>query len=158
MSANLDSQNLESYVPVYDVIPEEWEEARQFLVEQLRKITNGVNSREIGFYLDEELLSGKAFIPGVTAPGNNPGQFRRILRIVVNVSPLVMGVNTFPHGVTFDANFTLTHLYVAATNSITLMAQEISGNDVVMNATNLVITSPAAFDRAFATIEYTQEL
>jgi hypothetical protein len=157
MSSNISSQQLESYVPVYDTVPEKWEDARSFLVEHLKKISNAVNIRTIGWLLDEELLSGQAFIPGVAIPGNNPGQFRQILRIVVNVSPLVIGVNTFAHGVTFDANFTLIDLWVSGTNSTTLMAQTLSGNSVVMNTANLVITSPAAFDRAYAVIEYLQE-
>jgi len=57
------SQIFESYVPVYDAVPEDWESARQFLVEHLKKISNAVNAREISFFLDEELLSGKQFIP-----------------------------------------------------------------------------------------------
>jgi len=153
------SQEFESYVPVYDTVPEEWEAARPFLVETLKKISNAVNVRTIGFYLDEELLSGNAFIPGATIPGNNPGIFRSILRKVVDVGPLVLGANAgVNHGIVFDANFTLIDMWVAGTNSGTLTARVISGNDVVMNATQIVITSPQAFDRAFATIEYIQEI
>jgi hypothetical protein len=152
------SQEFESYLPVYDTIPEKWEDGRAFLVENLKKISNAVNIRTIGWLLDEELLSGQAFIPGVTIPGNNPSQFRQVLRKVVDVSPLVAGANAFNHGIVFDANFTLIDLWVSGTNSGTLTARRITGNDVVMNATQLVITSPQAFDRAFAFIEYTQEL
>ena|ERR1700685_1884839 len=153
-----DSQNLESYLPVFDTVPEKWEEGRQFLIEQLKKISTAVNTREIGFLLDEELLTGKAFIPGITEPGANPGQFRQVLRMVVDVSPLVVGVNTFAHGVTVDINFTLIDLWVAATNSTTLISEVITDKNVVMEVTNVVITSPGAFDRAFCVIEYCQEL
>lgn len=152
------SQEFESYVPVYDAIPDEWNEAKPFLVEVLRKITNGVNIREIGWYLDEELLSGKAFIPGVTAPGNNPGQFRQIFRKVIDTGILIIGVNTVPHGIVFDSNFTLIQLWVSGTDTGTLTARTISGNSVIMNNTNLVITSPQAFDRSFAVIEYLLEV
>lgn len=153
------SQEFESYLPVYDTVPDKWEEGRAFLVEQLKKISNAVNIRTIGWLLDEELLSGQAFIPGATVPGNNPGLFRQVLRKVVDVGPLAAGVNApVAHGITFDINFTLIHLWVSGTNSVGFTARTISGNDVVMNATNLVITSPQAFDRAFAFIEYIQEL
>lgn len=153
------SQELESFLPVYDTVPEKWEDARAFLVEQLKKISNAVNIRTIGWLLDQELLSGQAFIPGVTIPGNNPGEFRQVLRKVIDVSPLVAGANApVAHGITFDTNFTLIDLWVAGTDSGTLTARVISGNDVLMNATDLVITSPQAFDRAFAFIEYIQEL
>jgi hypothetical protein len=155
---NNQDQQFESYVPIYDTVPEKWEEARQFLVEQLKKISNAVNIREIGWYLDEELLSGGAFIPGVTIPGNNPQNFRSIFRKVIDVSPLVIGLNTYLHGITFDANFTLIKLWVAGTNSGTLTARVINGNDVIMNATQLLITSPQAFDRAFAFVEYILEV
>lgn len=155
---SVSSQQFETYVPVYDVVPDNWDEARPFLVEILKKITNSLNTKEVGFFLDEELLSGKAFIPGVTIPGNNPGEFRQILRKVIDVSPLVAGANAFNHGILFDANFTLIQLWVSGTNSVTLTARTITGNDVIMNATQLLITSPQAFDRAFAVIEYMQEL
>jgi len=152
------SQEFESYVPLYDVVPEKWDDARPFLVEVLRKITNGVNIREIGWYLDEELLSGKAFIPGVVAPGNNPSQFRQIFRKVIETGALIAGVNVVPHGITFDSNFTLIQLWVSGTDTGTLTARTISGNDVIMDATNLTITSPQAFDRSFCVIEYLLEV
>lgn len=152
------SQQFESYVPVYDTVPEDWNNARQFLVEHLKKISNAVNVREIGFFLDEELLSGKAFIPGVTIPGNNPGQFRQILRKVVDCSPLVAGANAFPHGITFDVNFTLIDCWVAATDSVAFTAINMVYPQVTMDATNVNINSPAAYDRAYFVVEYCQEL
>ncbi len=152
------SQELESYLPVYDSVPEKWEDARPFLVETLKKISNTTNIREIGWLLDEELLTGKAFIPGVTVAGN-PQQFRQVFRKVVNTGALVIGVNPgVAHGITFDVNFTLIDLWVAGTNSTAFTARDISGNDVVMDVTNIVITSPQVFDRSYAFIEYTQEL
>jgi len=158
MNSN-DSTFFDAYLPVYDAVPEEWEQAKPFLVEVLKKVSNVVNARTIGFLLDEELLSGQAFIPGATIPGNNPGEFRQVLRKVIDVSPLVSGANGGkPHGILFDSNFTLIDLWVAGTNSVTLTARDISGNNVVMDATNLVINSPQAFDRAFAFVEYIQEL
>jgi hypothetical protein len=153
------SQEFESYVPVYDTVPNEWKEAQPFLVETLKKISNAVNVRTIGWHLDEELLTGNSFIPGVTFPGNNPGIFRSILRKVIDVSPLVAGANAgVNHGIVFDSNFTLIDLWVSGTNSGTLTARRITGNDVIMNATQIVITSPQAFDRAFAFVEYIQEI
>ena len=152
------SQIFESYVPVYDAVPEKWEDAREFLVEHLKKISNAVNSREIGFFLDEELLSGKQFIPSSTV--NTTGEmqeFRSVLRKVVNVGPLVVGANIFAHDITIDANFTLIDLWVAATNTGTLMSRVITGNDVILDSVNINITSPAAFDITYCVIEYLLE-
>ncbi len=154
------SQIFESYVPVYDAVPEKWEDAREFLVEHLKKISNAVNIREIGWFLDEELLSGKQFIPSNAQAiiAGSPPLARTVLRKVVDCSPLVAGPNTFAHGINFDANFTLIDLWVAATNSGTLVAQVITDSNVTLDATNININSPGAFDRAFCVIEYIQEL
>jgi hypothetical protein len=153
-----DSQILESYVPVYDTAPVTWEEGRAFLAEQLKKLANAINIREIGYFLDEELLSGKAFIPGANT-GNTSQQFRTILRKVVDVGPLVAGVNApIPHGVVFDANLTSIDSWVEATNSTTLQAVTLVSPELVINGPNVNITSPGVFDRAFLIWEYVQEL
>ncbi len=144
------SQNFESFVPLYDAVPETWDDARPFIVEQMKKITEGVNSRSIGYYLDEELLSGKQF-KGVAT---RPQEYRDIFRKTVDCSPLVAGANIFPHGINYDANFTLINLWVSATNStaITMFYP-----NVVMDTTNININSPNAFPRATAFIEYLLE-
>src|SRR5882757_3767738 len=118
------SQQFESYVPVYDVVPEKWEEARPAIVEQLKKITNAVNSREIGWYIDEEVLTGKSFIPGVNnLTGGTSQQFRQVLRKEIDFGPLPnTGVKSVPHGITVDANFTLVFLGAYATDPIAFVA------------------------------------
>lgn len=171
MTIPIDSQNLETYVPVYDAIPEKWEEARSFVVEQLKKISEGVNRREIGFYLDQELLTGGSFIPGVNIveEGGTSQQFRSILRIVVDFGPLPnTGTKSVPHEITFDANFTLIKLWASATDPVGLVAIPIpfaqpAGLNVqlLMNQFNVVITTTSNlsnFTRCFVFIEYIQEL
>ncbi len=162
MTISLDSQQLESYVPVYDVAPKTWEEAMPFIVEQLKKISNAVNAREIGFFLDQELLSGKSFIPGVSiaSEGGTSQQFRTILRKVIEFPGLTVGVNTQPHEITVDENFSLIQLFASATNATLFTGQPIpNGADTLSyNATNIIITVSANYDRAWAVIEYIQEL
>lgn len=157
-----DSQNLESYVPVYDVAPETWEEARPFIVEQLKRIANAVNLREIGWFLDQELLSGKAFVPGLrdTNDIGTSQTFRTILRIVVVFPGLVPGVNVQPHNVMIDANFSLIQLFGAATNAGTLTGEPLpNGADTISyDANNIIITVASAYTRAWAVMEYIQEL
>lgn len=160
MNSN-DSQIFESYAPLYDAVPENWEDARGFITENLKILGNLINIREIGWYLDEELLSGKQFIPSnaqALISGTAP-QARTILRKVVNCSPLVAGVNPpIPHNIVFDINFTLIDLWVSATNSGSLVAQVITDSNVTLDSTDININSPGAFDRAFCVIEYIQEL
>jgi hypothetical protein len=152
-----DNEEFESYVPVYDTVPEKWEDSRPFIVEMFKRISNAVNAREIGFFIDEEVLSGKAFIPSGTLTGTSQ-QFRQVLRKVVDVSSLVPGANSFPHGITFDANFTLVDSWVSATNSTILQAVTMVYPQVLMDATLIHITSPIAFDRAYFICEFMQEL
>ncbi len=158
----LDSQVFESYVPVYDVAPEKWEDARAFIVEQLKKLATAVNIREIGWYLDEELLSGKAFIPGSNniLDGGTSQQFRSILRKVIVFPGLTAGVNTEPHGITIDANFTLIQLFGAATDAVAFTGEPIpNGIDTISyDATNIIITVATNYTRGVAILEYLQEL
>jgi hypothetical protein len=159
--SSYDSQFFEAYVPVYDAVPEKWEDARPFLVEHLKKISNAVNIREIGWLLDQEYLSGQSFIPGVIPTGNTtPAQFRSVLRTVINCSPLVAGLNQFSHNITVDVNFTLIQLWGAATNSVTFVAEPLpNGTDTLsINATKVLINTTAAWDRAYVVISYIQEL
>jgi hypothetical protein len=155
-----DSQQLESYVPVYDVVPENWDEARPFLVEILKKITNAVNIREIGWFLDQELLSGKAFIPGTNdvLDGGSNQVFRTILRIVVDIGPITAGVITRPHNIVNDANYEQIALWACATNSTTLTSTVFGNSDTIrVIGPNIQITSDGTYNRCKAYLEYIQE-
>lgn len=173
MTAPSDNQVLESYVPVYDVVPEQWKDARPFIVEQLKRIANAVNIREIGWFLDEELLSGKAFIPGVNASstGATSQIYRQILRKVINFGALpAAGTKSVAHGITVTNNFTLTFMGAYATDPVALTAFPIpycdpaalaNGVSLNMDATNVNIKVGAnlsAYTRCYVTIEYLQEL
>lgn len=157
MTNPIDSQQFESYVPVYDTIPDTWEQAKPFLVEQLKKISNGLNIREIGWFLDEELLSGKAFIPGANIQGNaSPLQFRQILRKTFLFGAIGIGITTQAHGVTIDANFSLIQIYASGTNVGALTGDNIP--TVGYDVTNIIITSTKAYTRGVVVFEYIQEL
>lgn len=167
-----DAQQLESFVPVFDAVPDKWEDARPFIVEQLKRISNAVNIREIGWFLDEELLSGKAFIPGSTNPDDagTSQVFRQVLRKVVDFGALpAAGTKSVPHGISFTDNFTLVQMFAAATDPVALTAIPIpyasptAANNIAldMDSTDVNITVGAdqsAYTRCFVTIEYLQEL
>lgn len=169
---NNTSQQFESYVPVYDVCPENWDEGRQFIVEQLKKISNAVNIREIGWFLDEELLSGKQFIPGVNSgiSGGTEPQYRTVFRKVVNTGTLPNATTTrIPHGITFDSNFTLVQLYGAGTEppagatAIPLPFVDIDPNkniQLYMDGTDVIIVTLAnqsKYTKSYVVIEYLME-
>lgn len=167
-----DNQQFESYVPVYDVVPENWNDARAFIVEQLKRLANAVNIREIGWFLDEELLSGKAFIPGVNAlsTGASSQIYRQVLRKVIDFGALpAAGLKTVPHGISITDNFTLTFLGAYATDPVNLISFPIPYSDgTVMGAVSVFLTATdvgiavnmdrSTFTRCFVIIEFLQEL
>ncbi len=156
------AQQLESYVPVYDAIPESWEEGRQFLTEQLKRISNAINVREIGWFLDEELLAGKFIFPGTFTEGNSaPLQNRQILRFTIDSGALTTGANVITTTIVFDTTFRLFDCWVAATDVGTLTAQIITDVNVklteVGGVVEVTITSPGNFSNSFLILEYSQE-
>lgn len=167
-----DNEIFESFVPVYDVVPEDWNQARPFIVEQLKRITNAVNIREIGWFIDEEVLSGKAFIPGENASSTGASSqiFRQVLRKVVDFGPLPnTTTKTVPHGINFDDNFTLVDLWGAATapppsyQALLLPYEAVAadGISIFINQTDIVVVTQSdrtSFTRCYVTIEYMQEL
>ena len=156
----IDSQQLESYEPVYKAIPEKWEDARAFIVEQIKRHALAINSREIGFFLDVELLTGKAFIPGInnTEDGGTSQTFRTILRKVVVFPGLTPGVNTMPHGIFNDTNYEQIELWACATNSTTLTSTVFGNSDTIrVVGPNVEITSDGTYDRCKCYLEYIQE-
>ncbi len=167
MSTNVSSQQFESYVPIYDTVPDKWEDAQPFLVETLKKISNAVNIREIGWLLDEELLSGQQFFPGNSSA--NDQQFRSVLRKVIDFGPLPNATTkSVPHFITFDINFSLMQLYAAATDPVAFIAIEIPFSSptlnenikITMDAMNINITTGInynSYTRVYVFISYIQE-
>lgn len=164
------AQDLDAYIPVYDAIPENWEDARQYLVEQLKQMSNAINIREIGWFLDQELLSGKQFIPGSNLTGTST-QYRSIFRKVVDCGQLPNNsTKQVAHGITFDANFTLMQLYGAATEpppgttAIPLPyvdANTTNNIQLYIDGTNINIittSNQSKYTRSYVVIEYIQEL
>lgn len=148
----MSSQVLESFLPTYPYIPEEWGQARQFLTESLKMSANSTNVKEIGWYLEEEVISGKQFIPGSV-----PDQYRTIFRKVIDFSPLAIGVNSKPHGLTINSTFRLINLYGAASSIGTQTGTPINQPNIDYDATNVNITAAAVYDYAQAVIEYIKE-
>ena len=161
MTSSGNNQFLQTFIPVYDVVPEEWEDARPFFVEQLKKVTNAVNVREVGWYLNQEVLAGKTFIPGIPqAYNSNITPFRQVYRVVVDFGALVIGVNSKPHGVIVNSSFRLVQLYGGATNATAMTGEPLpNGSDTMTyDATNINITVAAAYTQGFAVMEYLLQL
>ena len=167
-----DNELLEAYLPVYDAVPAEWKDARPFIVEQLKRIATAINIREIGWFLDQEVLSGKAFIPGMNAAsfGATSQIYRQVLRKVIIFGALPNATTkSVAHGITFDANFRLVFMGAYATDPVGLTAVPIpyvdpstlaNGIELYIDATNVNIKTAANWTNytiCYVTIEYLQE-
>lgn len=163
------SSQFDISTPVYNVVPEEWENARAFLTERLKAISNAIDIREVGLFIDEEILSGQQFIPSSTPVQGNSQQFRSIFRKVIDFGSLPnAGTKSVAHGVTVDANFILTNLYLAATDPIGLVGfslqyYSIAAGDIKLSydSTNVIVTTASnysAYSTSFVIMEYVQQL
>ncbi len=161
------SQLFEAYLPDYDQTPEKWEEARVYLVEQLKKINTQINEKQIGFYLDQELLSGNSFIPDSLSVDQQ--QFRAVFRVVVVFGALPNATaKSVAHNITVDANFQIVKMWLAASDPVGLTGfalsyYSIAAADIKLNytSTNVVVTTNSdysSFTKCYVVMEYANEL
>lgn len=172
MTTPSDNQTFETFLPLYSYVPEKWEEAKPFLVEQLKRIAQAINTREIGWYLDEELLAGKAFIPGSTPLSDLPTSevFRQVFRKVIDFGALPNAApKSIAHGITVDSNFTLVQLWASATDPVGFTALPIPYADAAgvdniqldmgpVNVNITTTTNKTAYSICYVTIEYLLEV
>jgi hypothetical protein len=156
------SQIYDTFVPVYSMTPEKPEELSSFTTEQLRIHANGINVREVGWMVNEQILTGKNFMPITTTEEG----FRSVFRIVVDFGALPnTGTKSVAHNIqTVDANFSLVQMWGAATDPVGLTFIPIpyvstSGSIVELNgdSTNVNITTndnKSNFTISYVVIEF----
>jgi hypothetical protein len=159
----------DSFVPLYDSVPEEWGNARQTIVEMNRKISTCLNSREIGFCLLEETLSGKQLFLDVQPTTGTTQQFRDVFRTMVNFGPLpASGTVSKPHGIDFTDNNVFVVISATATDPIGFTAIPIPFSSVTtgqniqitVDAVNVNITTTynySNYTTCIVTLEYTKQ-
>lgn len=160
---------MQTYVAVYDSVPEKWEDARPMLVEILRRLTSSSNAKEIGSFLNMQLLTGRQFIPGTNInPNLQPNEYRDVFRMVIDFGALPnAGTKSVAHNITAVPDFsvfTLVNLYLSATDAIaftsfSLQYWSVAPGDIVLSltSTNIVVTTASDysnFTRSFCVIEY----
>lgn len=159
-----DSTNFDSFVPVYSTSPESPEDLRNFTTEQLRIHATGINFREIGWMLDQQLITGKNFLPGTSTPSDQG--FRTVWRKVIVFGALPASTTkSIAHGITFDINFTLVDSWASATDPVNFRAitfayqpecsvsLQIVGPDVIITTT----ADYSNYTRCYVVIEYLLE-
>ena len=160
----MDNQNLSTYVPVYDYLPEEWDKAKEALVRYLKQISEGVNYRDVGTYYNQEVLAGQRFVPT-----SNQGDARSVFRKVILIGALPnTTTKQVAHGITVIATTRFTRIYGTANNpstqflpipyvSTTAVA---NGIEVWVDATYVNIKTGvnyAAYTDSFIVLEWVSE-
>ena len=156
------NNNFNQQLPVYEYLPESWEDSRVAIVEGLKKISNAINARPVGWQVDFEIITGKKFIP---IDGSQ--EYREVVRKTIELGALPNnGIKEVAHDISnVDSNFRLLSMWGASTNptsfeSITLPYVAIAGNNVEIKLTNTKIIIKTNFDYSLYTdsvviLEYT---
>lgn len=170
------NERLGQFAPVYDYIPEDWDEGRRTLVQALRETANVANAGVRGNHVEAEVISGKTWTAKARATLSDPIVYRNVMRKVIDLGGLndfsVTSPQNVAHGITTNANTFITALYGAAsdpgastlTAGIPLPYVDTSALGACiglrMDATNIILVSAtdySAYTRAWIVVEYVQE-
>ncbi len=141
-------------------VPQEWEEANNFLNWYLEDIVNQLNAKDGGIHAVQIIPSGKTLAIGAT-------NFA-VLRKTLNFGPLPNATTkSVAHGIPVNSDFRIFNLQLAASdpsdmNYFCTQNYSLSANGMVrleMDATNVNVTTNAdytAYTDCFVIIEYYQ--
>jgi len=165
-----------TFLPVYDVVPDEWEEAQSMLSDALRLISETVNTKDSGYMIQQEILASSQFYKGTGEA------LRPIYRKVIDfgtlpdntTKTLTHGISTNSDGTSIDSKFTLVNMYLSATkgtitadpNPISFSLQYYSldlSADIVLylTAVNVVVktlSNYSLYTRSSIVLEYIKEV
>ncbi len=162
MTTNIPSQDFNQQIPVFDALPDSWEESKVALVERLRNMTNAINIRPVGWYVDTEIVTGKKYIP---SSGNVV--YREISRFTKELGALPNATTkNVAHGLSnVNSNFLLTAMWGSASSNSPLSFVSLphvsvsdAGVEISMDATNFVIKTTSDYsnyNNSVITVEYT---
>jgi len=161
MSFTSDNPLQTNQLPISVEYPQDPKLLQVVNTETYKRTANAVNTKASGLYLPQEIASFQQYFTS-----GNPMQNRDVYRKVIDFGALPnAGVQTVAHGITFDANSTLTHLYAAATDPVNLLyipipyaSPTLANNiEISLDATNVIITTGSnrsAFTICYVVIEW----
>lgn len=148
-------------LPISLEIPKEPKEMREFLQEQIKRISSVVNTKGGALYIPVEQASFQKYF---TSRDSNV--FRDGYRMVVDFGPLpASGDKRVPHNIKFNKNFALTDLYAAATDPVNLsyiiipyvasnpIKIELDAHDVIISVTS----DRSSYTICYVVIEYLKQ-
>jgi len=121
-------------------------------------IVMALNTRDSGYYAQEEYVNGQLFYPDysrVDSASSAPAQYRQVFRKVIDTGTLPnAGLSTIAHGITFlptagNTTFIATRIYGAATDQVNRILIPLPYSSPTLNqnisvsvdATNVYITT-----------------
>lgn len=145
-------------------------EFKDFIVKlrnALNKVELVLNTKDTGKYVTQEFVNGQQFFanPSLSSTTQQNPTPRQVYRKVINFGALPnAATKSTAHGITMDANFSITRLYGAATNPNTSFiplpyAHTTAANSITLNAdtTNINVTTGidyTAYTTTYIIIEY----
>lgn len=158
-----------NFLPETFIIPEDPEEKDLKIRDYLNDIASATNSKDSGFYEEEETITGQKFIPVFSSDGSKNASYRDVFRKAIDFGALPsISTKSIPHGIDFDLNFSMTKLYAAATHPGVMSIPIPNGGENVsqvitinIDPKNINITTKSnrsAFTRCFVVIEYIKTL
>ncbi len=175
MSSSI-SDNTNNFVPESYIFPEDnFEEYDVKLRQYLNKIGAAVNTKDSGFYLEDETITGQRFVPTFSTDTPSNVNFRDVFRKVIDFGALPNATTkNVPHGISTTEDFSIVRFYATATDpgASTLqaaipipyvnVASPTDGVQLDMGDTNISITTTTAnfiaFTRCFVIVEYIKEV
>lgn len=141
------------------------------LYQNLNQIVLPINTKDTGIYDLSEFVNGQVFFPNpsldsTTSQSPTP---RQVFRKIINFGALPnIATKSVAHGITIDANLSITRFYAAATNPSTsylpipfASATDVAHNiELNMDATNINIVTGAnysAYTICYVVIEYIKQ-
>lgn len=149
------------------IIPEDLPQMRIRLRQYLNEIASALNYKENNVYVGIETSANQLYLPIVTSGGL---QYRSVFRVTVDFGALPNATTkSVPHNIPIDADYTVTHLYGAATDPVTfnfipIPFAAITDNEnieLMVTATDVSITTGidySAYTRAQVVIEYLRQV
>lgn len=160
-----------NFLPETYIIPDELEEKDLKLREYLNKIATATNSKDSGFYDDEEIVTGQKFIPVFISDGSSNAEHRDVFRKAIDFGALPNNsTKSVAHEISTTNKLSIVKLYGAATKTNSTNFQEAipipyvnssvpaQGISLKMDNTNVIIETKGGnfnlFNRCFVVIEY----
>ena len=139
----------------------EFKELIVSLYQQVNNISLSLNTKEFGYYLEEELVDSALYF---NPASSSQLDLRPEFRLTIDTGPLPAGVTLIPHGLTILASWKFTDIYGAATDNIgfnylPLPYADVSlgGNiELRVDAVNVIINNASgiAFTSGIVVLEY----